>query len=155
MAPAGCGAVSGALQTPAPQSAPVEQQLVTDMVRRGLPIAPVLVLVAAAVWGLDGGLSAAYAVGVVLLNFALSAVLFTWAGRRSMAHLMGVAMFGYLLRLGLVAAAVLLVKDQHWVDLVPMGLTLIVTHLGLLFWETHHVSASLAFPGLKPDRNGA
>ncbi len=147
--------MTGALQTPAPQSPPVEQQLVTDMVRRGLPLAPVIVLVAGGIWGVDGGLSAAYAVGVVLFNFALSAALFTWAGRRSVAHLMGVAMFGYLLRLGLVAAAVLLVKDQSWVDLIPLGLTLIVTHLGLLFWETHHVSASLAFPGLKPERNGA
>ena len=27
---------------------------------------------------------------------------------------------------------------------------LIVTHLGLLFWETRFVSATLAFPGLKP-----
>ena len=27
---------------------------------------------------------------------------------------------------------------------------MIVTHLGLLFWETRYVSASLAFPGLKP-----
>jgi hypothetical protein len=34
--------------------------------------------------------------------------------------------------------------------LVPLGITIIVTHLGLLFWEMKFVSASLAFPGLKP-----
>ncbi len=34
--------------------------------------------------------------------------------------------------------------------LVPLGLTIIVSHLGLLFWEMRFVSASLAFPGLKP-----
>ena len=34
--------------------------------------------------------------------------------------------------------------------LVALGLTLIVTHLGLLLWELRYVSASLAFPGLKP-----
>ena len=27
---------------------------------------------------------------------------------------------------------------------------MLVTHLGLLFWELRYVSASLAFPGLKP-----
>ena len=27
---------------------------------------------------------------------------------------------------------------------------LIVTHLGLLFWELRYVSGSMAFPGLKP-----
>jgi hypothetical protein len=64
--------------------------------------------------------------------------------------LMGVALFGFLFRLGLLAAAVLVVKDQWWVELVPLGLTLVVTHLGLLIWEARHVSASLAFPGLRP-----
>ena len=29
-------------------------------------------------------------------------------------------------------------------------MTLIVAHLALLLWETRYVSASLAFPGLKP-----
>jgi len=32
---------------------------------------------------------------------------------------------------------------------------LLVTYLGLLFWETRYVSASLAFPGLKPRTKGA
>jgi len=31
-------------------------------------------------------------------------------------------------------------------------LTLIVTHLGLLFWELRYVSGSLAYPGLKPTK---
>jgi hypothetical protein len=30
-----------------------------------------------------------------------------------------------------------------------------VASLGLLFWETRYVSASLAFPGLKPTSKGA
>ena len=34
--------------------------------------------------------------------------------------------------------------------LVALGVTLIVTHLGMLVWEVGHVSASLAFPGVKP-----
>jgi len=33
---------------------------------------------------------------------------------------------------------------------VPLALTIGVTHLGLLIWETRYVSASLAYPGLKP-----
>ena len=88
----------------------------------------------------------------MLANFALSAAMLTWAGRRSVALLMGTAMFGYLVRLGLVALAVLAVKDQEWVELVPLCLTILVTHLGLLAWETRHVSASLAFPGVKPQQ---
>lgn len=130
----------------------VEAQVAGDMVRRALPVAPLVVLVAGVVWGADGAASAAYAIALVLLNFALSAALLTVGARISLAVLMAAALFGYLLRLGLITLAVLLVKDQSWVDLVPLGLTLIVTHLGLLVWETRNVSASLAFPGLKPSK---
>ncbi len=132
------------------EAPPVERQLTADMIRRGLPALPVIILVGAVFWGLDGALSTAYGVGLVLGNFALAAAMLSWAGRKSVGMLMGVALFGYLLRLGLVTGAVLLVKDQAWIELLPLGLTIIVTHLGLLFWETSHVSASLAFPGLKP-----
>jgi F0F1-type ATP synthase assembly protein I len=134
---------------------PVERQVAADMIRRALPVAPVLVVVAAVVWGLDGGLSALYGLAIVLANFALAAAMLSWAGRRSVGLLMGVALFGYLLRLGLVAGAVLAVKDQGWVDLLPLGLTIVITHLGLLFWETSRVSASLAFPSLKPQQGSA
>lgn len=134
---------------------PVERQLAGDMIRRALPVAPVIVLVASLGWGVDGGLSAVYGLALVLANFGLAAALLSWGGRRSMALLMGMALFGYVLRLGLVAGAVLAVKDQGWVELLPLGLTIIVTHLGLLFWETSRVSASLAFPGLRPDQKGA
>jgi hypothetical protein len=60
-------------------------------------------------------------------------------------------LFGYLLRLGLIAIAIILVKDASWVSLPALGITIIVTHLGLLFWEMKYVAASLAFPGLKPN----
>ncbi len=64
--------------------------------------------------------------------------------------MMAATMFGYILRLGLIALAVMLVRNEPWVDLLALGLTLIITHLGLLFWEMRFVSATLAFPGLKP-----
>ena len=133
-----------------PEIPPVERQVAADMIRRSLPALPVLVIVAAIFWGMAGALSASYAIGLVLLNFLLSAAALAWAAPRSLAALMAVALFGFILRLGLLAAAVLLVKDAWWVELVPLGMTLIVTHLGLLVWEARHVSASLAFPGLKP-----
>jgi len=141
--------------TSALDAPPVERQVAADMIRRALPVAPVLVAVAALIWGLDGGLSAAYGLAIVLANFGLAAFLLSWAGRRSVALLMGVALFGYVFRLALVAGAVLAVKDLAWVELMPLGITIVVAHLGLLFWETNRVSASLAFPGLKPDQKAA
>ena len=32
----------------------------------------------------------------------------------------------------------------------PLGITLVASYLGLLFWELRYVSISLAHPGLKP-----
>lgn len=134
-------------------SAP-EAEIARDLARRGLWFLPVLVAVGTLGWGVDGGLSAGYGVLLVIVNFLLSAAMLTWAGRISMSFVMGAALFGFLLRLGLIAAAVLLVKDMAWVEIVPLGLTLVITHLGLLFWETRYVSASLAYPALKPNASG-
>ena len=129
---------------------PVERQVYTDMVRRAGYGAPILVLLAALGWGINGGLSAGYAIALVLVNFGLSAAIIAWASRISLTLLMGAVLFGYVARLALITVAVLAVKDFAWVELVPLGFTLIITHLGLLIWETRHVSVSLAYPGLKP-----
>ena len=78
-----------------------------------------------------------------------------WVTWISLGVLMFTALFGYLARLGLITLAVFLVKDTGWVEMIPLGAALIITHLGLLWWETRYVSASLAFPALKPQRKGA
>ena len=127
-----------------------EADIAFDLVKRAIWIAPALVLISGLIWGLDGAASAGVGVGIVMANFLASAGMLTWAGRISVGFVLGVAMFGYVFRLGLITVAVLLIKDLAWVELIPLGLTLIITHLGLLLWETKYVSASLAFPGLKP-----
>ena len=128
----------------------VEMQVSSDMVKRGLIAAPVLILASAAIWGTAGAWSSAYAVGLVLVNFLLSAMLIGWAARISLAALMAATLFGYLFRLGLIFAAVFVVKDAGWISLPAIGAAIIVTHLGLLVWELRYVSISLAYPGLKP-----
>ncbi len=129
---------------------PVERQVVWDMIRRSLPGLPVLVAAAALFWGVAGALSAAFAIVLVLVNFLLAATLLAGAARISTILLAVAAMGGFVVRLALLTVAVLAVKDQWWVELVPLGFTLVLTHLGLLVWEARHVSTSLAFPGLKP-----
>jgi len=55
------------------------------------------------------------------------------------------------------AATVLFVAVLYWGRelLIPLAVAILVTHLGLLFWETRYVSATLAYPGLKPRRGDA
>jgi hypothetical protein len=131
-----------------------EVEIAGDMVRRALPIAPVLVLVCGLIWGVDGALSSAYGIALVLINFLLAAALLAWAARVSPVMLMAATLGGFLLRMTLIVAAVLLVRHASWAVMAPMLMTILVTHVGLLMWETRYVSLSLAYPGLKP-RKGA
>ena len=125
-------------------------QVGKDLARRGVMIAPVMVALGALGWGTAGAWSVAYGLAIVIANFLLASWSLARAARISLALMAGMALFGFLIRLGLITVAVLVVRNASWVELVPLGLTLIVTHLGLLFWEMRFVSASLAFPGLKP-----
>ena len=127
-----------------------ETSIVKDMARKAAMAGPVLILAFGLIWGVGGALSTAYAIALVLLNFAISASILSWSARISYGLLMGAALFGFLIRMGLVLIAVMAVVHQPWVEVVPLGITIVVTHLGLLFWETRYISASLAFPGLKP-----
>lgn len=133
----------------------VERQLALDMVRHGLIVTPVLLLVCGAVWGWVGVSSCAYGLALVFANFLLAAGMLGWAARRGGSVLLGVALGGFLVRMLLLVLAIAVVKDQSWIDMAPLGATILVTYLGLLFWETRYVSASLAFPGLKPRTKGA
>ena len=130
----------------------VERQVVVDMIRRAGFVAPLLLIGAGIGWGTAGVLSTAYAMALVLLNLAASAALLAWAARKSLNMLMGVALFGYIGRLALLTVAVLAISGQSWFSPIPLAATIVITHLGLLIWETRYVSASLAFPGLKPQR---
>lgn len=134
-----------ALAGPAP-----EVGVTKDMVRRGLIVAPLIVLVCGFIWGMHGAYSSAYGIAIVLVNFSLAAALVATTARISLGLMMGAVLFGYLIRLGLIFLAVFLVKDSGWISLPALGATIIVTHLGLLIWEMKYVALSLAHPGLKP-----
>jgi len=133
-----------------PAAPPVERELVLDIAKRGLLVAPAIVAIAAVARGGAGAASAAFAVAVVILNLVLSGAALSWAARTSLNLLMIAALGGFLLRMGLLVGVITLIRHESWVDLPTLAVTLLLTQLGLLFWETKYVSASLAYPGLKP-----
>jgi hypothetical protein len=137
--------MSQPLEGPSP-----EVEVSRDMIKRGLIATPVLIAICGAIWGLRGVSSSAYGIALVLVNFALAAALIAWTAKISLQVMMGAIMFGYLLRLGILFVAFVVVKDFGWVSRPALGSTIIVTHLGLLLWELKYVAASLAYPGLKP-----
>jgi hypothetical protein len=123
-----------------------------DIIKRGLMVAPAVMIIGGIIWGINGAWSSGLGLAIVLVNFGLAAALISWAAPISLALMMGVSLFGYLIRLGLIALAVFLVRDVSWVSLPALGITLILSHLGLLFWEMKFIAASLAFPGLRPNK---
>ena len=133
----------------------VETDLAADMVKRAIPLAPAIVLVAALLAGSKGAWSALLAVMVVVANFLLAAASLSWAARTSPIALMAMALGGFLVRMMMVTAVVLAVRHASWINLSVLAITILVTQLGLLFWETKYVGANLAYPGLKPPQKGA
>jgi hypothetical protein len=132
----------------------IESKIAIDMVKRALPLMPVVLLLSALVWGRNGAISAGFALVIVMVNFLLAAAVLGWAARISVGAVMGAALFGYLFRLVLIAAVVLPLRTQSWFERVPLGITLVVTHLGLLLWELRHISLSFSQPGVKASSLG-
>ena len=127
-----------------------ELVLARDIARRGLLAAPLFLVAGAIWWGWAGVSSTAFALLLVIANFVAAAALMAWGAKRSPGAMAGAVLFGYVLRLAAITAAVLAVKDAGWVEIIPLAFTIIVAHLGLLWWEARYVSASLAYPVLKP-----
>ena len=141
--------ITFSMAAPLPGPAP-EVAVSNDMIKRGLVVAPVLIAICGLIWGMNGASSSAYAIAIVLVNFALAAGIVAVTAKISLRMMMASVLFGYLVRLALIFLAVYLVKDAGWISLPPLGATIIFTHLGLLVWELKYVAMSLAYPGLKP-----
>lgn len=137
-------------QAPVPPAPEVERELAFDMLKRGVWFAPAILVLATLIWGTQGTSSAAVAIALVAVNLLLAALALSWAAKVSLTAIMAVSLGGFAVRMGLVTALLFAVRNAAWVHMTALGITVIVTHLGLLFWELRYVSASLAFPGLKP-----
>ncbi len=135
---------------PPPSSDQVESRIAIDIAKKAAIVTPVVVL-AIGIWkGPDAGLAALLALVVVIGNFLLSAAILGWAARTMPHALTGVALLSFIVRLALITAIGAAVKAAGIVDWPVFGITLIVSYMGLLFWELPSISLTLASPGLKP-----
>ena len=129
-----------------------EGAIARDLTRRAIWVAPIFLVVGVAGWGINGLLSSALALVLVAANFRLGAAIISRAAQISINALYGAVLGGYVARLALMTAVVLTVKAIGLLATVPFAITLLVTHLGLLAWESRHVAMTLAAPGLKPTK---
>ena len=135
-----------------PEGDAPERAVALDMVRRSVFFAVPLLAAGAVGWQWSGVWSAGLALGLVLVNFMLGAAAIGWGARSGPGAMMAAVLGGYIVRLGIVAAAVLPFVRHDWFEPLPFVVSLLVTHIGLLVVESRHVAASAAFPGLKPGR---
>ncbi len=113
----------------------VEAKLAWHTVRRAIFVGPPLVAV---FWVLEGGRGAwASALGVVLIaaNFLASGWLLSVSTRISLAFYHAAALFGFVLRLGLLTLTVLVVARYTDLDRIAFGVSAVVAYLVLITWE--------------------
>ena len=131
-----------------------ERDIAFDMARRSLWVFPAWVVVSGVIWGLGGALSSALGYVLVIGNLAAAAALMAWGARTSPAALMGATLGGFIARLAALTGTVLAVSQLGFFEPVPIAITIVASHLGLLAWEIRYVSLRLAAPGLDLHRPG-
>jgi hypothetical protein len=118
-----------------------------EMVCRGLVGGafggPVAVAAGLAAGGPDGALSAGLAVVVVLANFALHGLSLAWAASVSIPVLHAVALGGFVLRMGAILLALVLLDRTALFSPAIFGVTAVVATLALLGYEARLVARGL------------
>lgn len=124
------------MHAPAP-GRPVEAVLSVNIVKRAVWVAPLLVGVFWVLRGPAGAAAAAVGVAIVVVNFLLGGWILSTAARVSLSLYHAAALFGFLVRVGLIAAMMFAVAAVFpEVDRPAMGISAIASYLVLLSLET-------------------
>ncbi len=117
-------------------TADVERVIAGHTVRRAVVVGPALIALFAATRGVEGAFASAVGVGIVVGNFLLAGAILSVAARISLSLYHAAALFGFIIRLVLIAATMLVVAGLIGADRLAMGITVVVAYLVLLTWET-------------------
>jgi len=115
--------------------ADIEIALARDIVKRSLVVGPIAVGIAWAIRGHIGALSALLGVAIVVGNFLISGWLLSTAIKISLSAYHAAALFGFVLRLALIAGAMFAVAALFDVDRYAMGIAAVGSYLVLLTLE--------------------
>jgi hypothetical protein len=119
----------------------IELQMVYRMVKKGLMVAPLIVLPFFIWGGVDAGISALIGIAMALVNLLLSARIIGGVAENKPGMLLPAAMIAFMLGLGILTAIAFGLEQLDFVTFKITGLVLIGTHLGLVLWE-----AASAYP---------
>lgn len=120
---------------PVPDERPIEAIISRHIAKRGLIVAPILALVFGVLQGWQGAIAALVGVAIVVGNFLLGGWIMSRAARVSMNLYHAAALFGFLIRLGLITVTMLVIANVTNLDRMAMGISVVVSYLVLLSWE--------------------
>jgi hypothetical protein len=117
------------------------------LVRRVLPFAPLVVLAAALIGWLIGGVDAAWSAGIAIVivtgNFVAFALSVAWAARISPTMIALVALGGYVVRLMIFTVVLVLLNMLSWFSPVAFVCALVPATIALLVYEAKELSGRL------------
>jgi hypothetical protein len=120
-----------------------ERELMRRISPFALPAAVVAFAVGALVAGADAGWSAVIGIAVVTANFIANAWSVAWAAGISPVVLYAVALGGFVVRLIVVAVAILLLQQLSWFSVVAFVAALVPATVALLAVEMKLLSGRL------------
>jgi len=130
----------GAEDGPVPGRPGIEARIGIDTGRRALWVGPIIVAVFAVLGG--GGAAVAAALGVVIVagNFILAGWLLSVAASISLGFYHAAALTSFLVRLGLITAAMLGIAGLFEIDRPAMGIAAVTAYMILLTSEAAAVT---------------
>ncbi len=120
---------------PAPDDRAIEAIIGVNIAKRAILVAPILALVFGLLRGWEGAAAALVGVALVVINFLLGGYAMSYAARISLSLYHAAALFGFLIRLGLITVSMLLIANVTDIDRVALGISVVVSYLVLLSWE--------------------
>ena len=106
-----------------------------SIVRRAVVVGPLMLVLFGLLRGLDGLVAAAVGVAIVTGYYLLTGAMMSWLARVSLGAYHAGALFGFVVRLGLIAVTMLGVIALFEVDRTALGFAVIATYVVLLIWE--------------------
>ena len=120
-----------------------ERELIRRISPFALPVAALAFAAGALIGGASAGWSAAIGIAVVCTNFLAHGASMAWAARISPVMLYAVGLGGFIVRLTVIAIAMLLLQELDWFSVVAFVATLVPATIALLAVEMKLLSGRL------------
>ena len=115
--------------------ADVEAVLGRHIALRALWVTPALAAIFGLVQGADGAIAAVVGTIIVAVNFVFAGWILSKSARISLSLYHAAAFIGFVIRLGLITLAIILVGRATSIDRLAMGIAAVVAYLVLLTLE--------------------